>query len=717
VALVGATLVLAGGGSGGHNDEQGRCRISVPEAGRYDLLVSFIGYRSRLLKGVMTGAEVVVPLHVAAVSLTDVVVSASKRAQSFAEAPLSMAVMRAAEIGQHNAATLDEPLRYVSGVSQVGGQMSIRGSSGFSRGTGSRVLLLFDGFPMLAADLGDIKWDAIPASEVERVEVIKGAGSALYGTGALGGVINVLTRAPTAEPQTQFHLRSGLYSRPAHATWKWTDEPMYWSSADFSHSRTEGQTGFIVAGGQQYSGGYYENGDYRRSHLYAKIRHRLSALRYTQLLANWAVDDHGVFLQWKDRSQPLRVPTGDRLAATVSKKFNLNGEYFHLLDPQLGLRVKTSYYRTAFENTPAAGGLRSTAQKLYAELQADYSYNAKFRLTAGFVGENDRVDSPKSFLGRRSVRSVGFYGQGVYSLRQQFDLTAGVRYDGNQLAAARAGFSQGPCPPLEPTSARGRGQLSPQVGLSYRPQAGTALRASAGRGFRAPSVSEIFTQAQASGVLVCANPSLNAERSWSYEVGVRQELGTFAFFDGALFWSEYRQLIEARPDPRSSGATPIARFVNLSRARVRGIEAELRAALPFDIEGKLAYTYVDGVENLDVNATLPPYCHGDYAPGGQAPLPFRARHALWSGLSGRYGATELGLDFQATSRFERVSGLFAECGRDQLPVYQLDFFVGRQWRMLRFNARLDNALQYHYVLGERQLQPPRRLSLSVGGVL
>jgi hypothetical protein len=410
-------------------------------------------------------------------------------------------------------------------------------------------------------------------------------------------------------------------------------------------------------------------------------------------LANWAVDDHGVFLQWKDRAQPLRVPTSDRLAATISKKFNLNGEYFHLLEPHLGLRLKASYYRTAFDNTVAAGGLRSTSHKLYAEMQTDYSYSTALKLTAGVVGTKDRVDSPRSFLGRRSVQSAAVYGQGIYSLRNPLELTAGLRYDWNQLAASKAGISTGPCPSLGPIGARGRGQFSPQAGLSFRPRAGTALRASAGRGFRAPSVSDIFTQAQASGVLVCANPSLDAERSWSYEVGARQELGGFAFFDGAIFWSEYRELIEARPDPFSSGATPMARFVNLSRARVRGVEA------------------------LDVDAVLPPFCHSGYTPGGQAPLPYRARHALRSGLSGRYGATELGLDLQATSRFERVSGLFAECGRDQLPVYQLDFFVGRQWRTLQFNARLDNALQYHYVLGERQLQPPRRFSLSIGGTL
>ena len=207
---MGATVALVDAGLGGHADAQGRCLIEVPAAGRYDVLVSFVGYRSLLLRGVASDQEQSVALPRALVQLADVVVSASKRVQSFAEAPLSMAVIEAEKLRQYNAPTLAEPLRYVAGISQVGDQISIRGSSGFSRGTGSRVLLLLDGFPMLAADLGDIKWDAIPASEVERVEVIKGAGSALYGTGALGGVINVLTRAPAAEPRTQFNGIGGI---------------------------------------------------------------------------------------------------------------------------------------------------------------------------------------------------------------------------------------------------------------------------------------------------------------------------------------------------------------------------------------------------------------------------------------------------------------------------------------------------------------------------
>ena len=86
----------------------------------------------------------------------------------------------------------------------VSGQVSIRGSIGYSRGVGSRVLLLIDRFPALSADNGEIKLDAIPIDQIASVEIIKGAGSALYGTGALGGIINVITHKPAQQPKTSY---------------------------------------------------------------------------------------------------------------------------------------------------------------------------------------------------------------------------------------------------------------------------------------------------------------------------------------------------------------------------------------------------------------------------------------------------------------------------------------------------------------------------------
>ena len=712
--LPGATLAVLGTEFGGYANEEGYCRVEGLPPGQYDLLCSHIGYRSHTLRGVVPGDEErVVALEPTAVEVPELVVSAARRSQTFAQAPISISVADAERIADHNAFSLTGPLRYVSGISQVGSQPVVRGSSGFSRGTGSRLLMLVDGFPMLSSDLGDIKWDAVPLQQVERVEVVKGAGSALYGTGALGGVINVLTRDPAREPGTRFRLLSGLYSQPAYSQWRWTEKPMHFVGFDLSHNRVLGRTGLALSGGHNRGTGYHQNGDGRRYHLYTKAVHRFSPTSYWRVMGNWAQDDHGVFVLWRDRSHPLAVPESDAPAHTVSWKLHLNSEYYHLVHSELGYRLKTGYYRTGFTNNAAAGGLASDGHKISGEGQFDYTGLRGWNWTLGLASVADLVRSPGDFLGTRSLMTVSGYAQGVYEISPLAEWTTGLRYDWSRLSAA-SGLTEGPCgaPPVDSKSI---GEFSPQVGFSYRLSEATALRASLGRGFRVPSVLEVFSQAEASGIRVCPNPALDPERAWSGEVGIKQGLAKWLALDMALFWNEYRELIEARPDPYAGGTVPVARFLNLARARVAGFESEILVALPLGLGARATYTLVDGVEFLDGDQVLPPYCHGDY--GDQAPLPYRSRHVLNLGLQGERGPTSGRVNFQYLSRFERVSGLFAECGRDYVPIYLLDVQLSRQLGPLRLNLRVDNALQYYYATIERKIRPLRRISLSVDGAL
>ena len=381
--LSGAVVVVAGAGIGSYADSAGRFVVSRLPSGSYELVVSCLGYRPRRFSVDLTrDLAVEIELTPSAITLPGVIVSATRRTQTFVETPVSMGVASARQIAAHNAFTLAAPLRYQSGVSQIGGQINIRGSSGFSRGTGSRVLLLMDGFPLLSADLGDIKWDAIPVGEVERMEIIKGPGSALYGTGALGGVINLITRQPIEETRTEYRLISGLFSQPAHRSWRWRDEPMYLTGADVSHNRTIGTTGLVAAIGLKRSIGYHENDDFRRYNLYAKGVHRFTRTTWTTR-ALWALDDHGVFLQWKDRSQPLEVPNEDRQASTASWKFNLNSEVQRLVNPNASYSVRGFYYRTGFDNTAAAGNLNSSAHKVGSEIQVGLHGMAKHQSHRG----------------------------------------------------------------------------------------------------------------------------------------------------------------------------------------------------------------------------------------------------------------------------------------------------------------------------------------------
>ena len=719
-ALPGATVVVLGTESGALADEEGRFCLEGLPPGSYDLLVSFVGYEARKLRDVEAGSgrDMQISLRRSSIELPSLVVSATRRRQAFIEAPLSLSVANSGDIAAHNSFTLQAPLRYQPGVSMVGSQVNIRGSSGYSRGTGSRVLLLLDGFPMLSADLGDIKWRAIPVGEVERLEVIKGSGSALYGTGALGGVINVITRQPSADPRTRFRLLGGLYSQPAHESWRWTDDPMYLTGMDWSHNRRLGRTGALVSAGYKRSSGYHENDDFRRYHLFAKAVHHFAPGTYWSNLVNWSVDDHGVFLRWKNRLEPLKVPAKDRDASTVSWNLYLNSEFYRLHNRSLGYRLKGFYYRTAFDNTRSAGGFESAGHKTGGEVQVDYTGWKPAALTAGTSAAYDIVRSPGDFLGRRSLLNLAFYSHGVYSLLPQAEISVGLRYDLHRREPGGQSAMESPCPPSSNRDIRLlQRQFSPQVGLSYRFGSGTALRASAGRGFRAPSVAEIHTQAAASGLLVCPNPGLLAEHNWSSELGVRQLFADFLALDLALFRNTFEDLIEARPNPLPDAAAAAASFRNISRARIRGLEVEGQLALPHGLRWRTAFTYLDAVEFLDPDEILPPYCRKDLVPGEEAPLPYRFRHQLTTGIAATGRGNRMGATLRYLSRFERVSGLFPECRRDHRPIYLADAFVGRRWGPLEVNLRVDNLLQYHYVLTERKIRPMRRFSLALSGVI
>jgi outer membrane cobalamin receptor len=147
-------------------------------------------------------------------------------------------VLTAQELVRRNATTLDQALAFEPGVTFNAGQMDIRGSTGLARGVGSRVLLLLDGHPILSGDGGEIDFASLPLLDVDRVEVVKGAYSALYGSNALGGVVNVLTAPVSEQPHTVARVHYGSYQFPDR--FRYTDEQVTTAGLGIQHSRQLG---------------------------------------------------------------------------------------------------------------------------------------------------------------------------------------------------------------------------------------------------------------------------------------------------------------------------------------------------------------------------------------------------------------------------------------------------------------------------------------------
>ena len=154
-------------------------------------------------------------LHEESTLINTIVVSASKYEKKLSEETVSIEVVGSDLLENNNIVDAEESLRKVPGVSIVDGQANIRGGSGWAYGAGSRVLVLYDDIPLLSADAGDAKWSLVPMENLETVEVIKGAASSIYGSGALNGVVNFRTGYPSLTPETKLNVwMTAMHSPP-----------------------------------------------------------------------------------------------------------------------------------------------------------------------------------------------------------------------------------------------------------------------------------------------------------------------------------------------------------------------------------------------------------------------------------------------------------------------------------------------------------------------
>jgi len=264
--------------------------------------------------------------------LDEVVVSAGKFEQKVSDVTVSLEILHPRQLSNQNITSLDMLLEKTSGISILNGQPSIRGGSGFSYGVGSRVLMLVDDLPMISGDAGDIKWSFLPVENVNQVEVIKGASSVLYGSSALNGVINLRTRFPGNDPQTDVTLFSGVYMKPHRKELVWKDHAPLYAGGSFSHLRKIGNLDFSVGGN------YFKNQGYREMEYEQRIRGNL-ALRYrfknlkglsVGLSSSAMYTDHADFILWQNADSGAYRQNPQSFAPLYGNRYNIDPfvEYF-----------------------------------------------------------------------------------------------------------------------------------------------------------------------------------------------------------------------------------------------------------------------------------------------------------------------------------------------------------------------------------------------------
>jgi outer membrane receptor for ferrienterochelin and colicins len=493
--------------------------------------------------------------------LQPIVVTATRLPQVLWDSDANVAVLTGMDIQQSFAQHLGEVLRLIPGVAvgEYGGlgqnvSLSLRGS------TAGQVLVLIDGIPVNDFQLGGVDLNIIPLENVERVEVVRGAASALYGADAMGGVVNIITRQTTNNtPLSDLSYRQG-----ENGLEKVTGRLA---------RRLGSRWGVNVVGSSTEYDGFRENGDFGGRHFDARLDYAIGERGELAYSTQFYDADLGV--PGMEDFPTLKARQEDR---SWNQALSLK------MHPGSGHEVKGMLYhqehRQEFENPDWF--IDATHRRWFSGLEAQHTFShwSRHRVTWGGDLQRRRLDSSEN--GRHRLDRAALFAQDEVSLGPSWRVRLTARYDHHQ------GFDN---------------QFNPDVTLTWLMNSRTSLFASLRRSYRAPTFNDLFwPQAQYDYDLdgkpdyrESGNKNIRPERAVSAQIGARVQRGIFSG-DVCLFRRRVKDLIQwdnVDPDYLYGFWRP----VNTSRATIQGVEARLSTSPGRPLRAAVVYSYLNGKDD------------------------------------------------------------------------------------------------------------------------
>ncbi|AGA32303.1 TonB-dependent receptor [Thioalkalivibrio nitratireducens DSM 14787] len=539
--------------------------------------------------------------------LPQIVITGTRTERLLEDVPVRTQVIDRATLERRQARDLADALRLLPGVYL----RTIHGKQGqeiWMQGLdGDRVLILIDGIPAIASTGSTVDLTQIMVADVERIEVVRGATSALYGSSAMGGVINVITRRPEA---TAYRLQAevGAYDRRgdgdvphgAHLLGRWSRGGEY-VSAEFT-------------------------GDWRRNdgfslqpERFAQDVHGIEHLNLSSRL-DWNLAPRSRFSlrpTWMQEDKTQRVSVslpggaeGRRVKEETVRQPGLVLDLNRATDDRSDWRMTASWSR--FENQTSERSVagdpltRRDAEIVSRRIEGQWNHewNRRHWLTLGALARDERLDQTKDnwvggvVVGSDEIepgarhRNQEVFAQDNIFFGEKSEILAGLRY---QHDSDFGGF------------------LAPSLNLKRQVDSGGGrlnLRAGVGRGYRVPNLKERYFEFDQSslGYRVAGNPDLQPESSVSVQIGAEWlPLNSRApRWDVNLFHNDIRDLIttEFNTDLTEQEGLQVFDYRNLARARTWGVETGLAWQISRDLRWDLGYTWLQA-EDQDTGRTLP----------------------------------------------------------------------------------------------------------------
>lgn len=564
-ALVGANVLVKNSKIGTTTDKNGNFTINNINLSKFTIVASYISYLedSVIVDVEQLKSNYILKLKPSFLKMNEIVTTSTRTSNYLKNAPVSTYVINSEELESIGATDVSKALEWIGGLSinqsQYVTDLEVQGLSG------KQVLVLIDGIKLIGKFNEKFDLSQIPSSGIERIEIVKGASSAIYGSEAMGGVVNIITKSP--KDIFSFSVKSdyGSYGRWNSNLNAYLPFNSWKSNINLTYRRFDGYD-------MDKSTIWQDGSQYDKYDALIKIEGPLFSFAKLELSANLFKEDLSIIRNeiFKNYTYNKRNNFSIRVSKEINEisKINFNTEYSnysHVMDEKV---LSSGYMITGQE----------TKNSLYRnELLYNTTLNSH-QLLFGYNYEHEKNSSDRISGGEKSTDLHSLFGQDEYKFNDVISFVLGLRYDNHSNYG---------------------GQLSPKFAFLHSPFPNLRVRLNYGSGFRAPSFKELFMDYYNEGVgyRVFGNPNLKPEISNSYSFNIEYWSNDDWQLKTTLFYNSVKDMIEYSFVEYKDHITTY-KAQNVQKVKTWGCEFEFKISLFDFVEQYFTYNYTDTKDEL-----------------------------------------------------------------------------------------------------------------------